>query len=187
MAGIDPYAAAPSKPNTSERITFDHPKTLTNTSVYISPQSLVYPEGTQTVSDKLYSGFIEHLGRGIYGGIVDDDQHPSPAEVLVKQDDGSELTKGRLGWRKDVMDIIGKEGDLEMPMLRWPGGESRRLTFTFTSTISPLSPPHSHYAFSPRHSTHPASRLAYPPAKHPSHSRLLSQETTSQIGTGKIA
>ena len=138
MAGIDPYAAAPTKPNTSERITFDHPKTLTNTSVYISPRSLVYPEGTQTVSDKLYSGFIEHLGRGIYGGIVDDDQHPSPEEVLVKQDDGSELTKGRLGWRKDVMDIIGKEGELEMPMLRWPGGESSaRIPIPQFTTLSP--------------------------------------------------
>ena len=28
-----------------------------------------------------------------------------------------------LRWRKDVMDVIGKEGELEMPMLRWPGGE----------------------------------------------------------------
>jgi alpha-N-arabinofuranosidase len=122
MAGIDPYAAAPVRTNTADRATFDHPKTLENKTVYISPKSLVYPEGNEIVSDKLYSGFIEHLGRGIYGGIVDDDQHPSPDEVLVRQDDGSELTKGRLGWRKDVMDIIGKEGELEMPMLRWPGG-----------------------------------------------------------------
>jgi alpha-N-arabinofuranosidase len=124
MAGIDPYAAAPPKNlNTTERVTFDHPKTLDNTTLSISPRSLVYPAGSEVVSDKLYSGFIEHLGRGIYGGIVDDDKNPSPEKLLVKQDDGTELTKGRLGWRKDVMDVIGKEGELEMPMLRWPGGE----------------------------------------------------------------
>jgi alpha-N-arabinofuranosidase len=57
--------------------------------------------------------------------MVDDDKNPSPEKLLVKQDDGTELTKGRLGWRKDVMDVIGKEGELEMPMLRWPGGESQ--------------------------------------------------------------
>ncbi|KAG7527823.1 hypothetical protein FFLO_06566 [Filobasidium floriforme] len=123
MAGIDPYAAAPPKNlNTTERVTFDHPKTLSNTTLSISPRSLVYPAGSEVVSDKLYSGFIEHLGRGIYGGIVDDDKNPSDEKLLVKQDDGTELTKGRLGWRKDVMDVIGKEGELEMPMLRWPGG-----------------------------------------------------------------
>lgn len=122
MAGIDPYATAPVRTSTAERITFDHPKTLPNKSLYISPRSLVYPSGTEIVSDKLYSGFIEHLGRGIYGGIVDDDKNPSKEELLVRQDDGTELTKGRLGWRKDVMDVIGKEGELEMPMLRWPGG-----------------------------------------------------------------
>ena len=122
MAGIDPYAAAPTKPATTERITFSHPKTLTGTSLYISPNSLTYPANTQYVSDKLYSGFIEHLGRGIYGGIVDDEENPSPENRLVAQDKGDELTRGRLGWRKDVMDLLGKEGDLEMPMLRLPGG-----------------------------------------------------------------
>lgn len=74
------------------------------------------------ISDLLYAGFLEHLGRCIYGGIVDDYRAPSPAELLVTQDDGQALTKGRLGWRKDVKELLAKDGDLEIPMMRWPGG-----------------------------------------------------------------
>jgi hypothetical protein len=75
------------------------------------------------VSELLYSGFLEHVGRCIYGGIVDSPKHPSPAKLLETTDHGDEVSKGRLGWRKDVVDLIGKKGDLEVPMLRWPGGE----------------------------------------------------------------
>lgn len=122
MAGVDPYGVASKAPSTAERVTIKHPKTLSRATLRISPQSLVYPSSTDLISDKLYSGFVEHLGRGIYGGIVDDDKHPSPRDLLEPQDDGSVNTKGRLGWRKDVMKVIAKEGELEMPMLRWPGG-----------------------------------------------------------------
>lgn len=55
------------------------------------------------VDRKLFGGFIEHLGRCIYGGIYDEssplsDQH---------------------GYRVDVMDAIRA---LRVPALRWPGG-----------------------------------------------------------------
>lgn len=30
--------------------------------------------------------------------------------------------KGRLGFRKDVMGCLSKDGELEIPMFRWPGG-----------------------------------------------------------------
>lgn len=121
MAGIDPYAAKIEK-QTGARVTFDHPAKFTNTVVRVSPQSLVHSVQTDLISDKLYGGFIELLGRGVHGGLVDDARNPSPEHLLVKQDDDTPLTKGRLGWRKDVMDVIGKEGELEMPLLRWPGG-----------------------------------------------------------------
>lgn len=55
---------------------------------------------------------------------MDSPTKPSDPKLLEKTDHGDEVSKGRLGWRKDVIDLIGKEGDLEVPMLRWPGGES---------------------------------------------------------------
>lgn len=111
----------PSKPN--------HPSSLTHIPLTINPYNLVHPN-EPPISDKLYAGFIEHLGRCIYGGIVDDPKHPSPPELLVKQDKGTPETKGRAAWRKDVMQLLGKEGDLQVPMLRWPGGKLNALSWT---------------------------------------------------------
>lgn len=141
MAGIDPYAAPSNKSFTSEPLTFEHPQELRQTTLRISPTSLVHPVETELISDKLYSGFVEHLGRGIYGGIVDDAKHPSPSDLLERQDDGTERTKGRLGWRKDVMGVLAKKGELEMPMLRWPGGESGavRPGADIQATLSPTT------------------------------------------------
>lgn len=55
------------------------------------------------VDRNIFGGFIEHLGRCIYGGIYDE---------------GSPLADDR-GFRTDVMKAV--EG-LHMPVLRWPGG-----------------------------------------------------------------
>ena len=95
------------KPNT------DHPRSLTSGHITLDPLAKVTP--SETVSPLLYSGFIEHLGRCIYGGVVDDPSNPSPGPLLEDQ------SNGRLGWRKDVMKLFGK-GELEIPMVRWPGG-----------------------------------------------------------------
>lgn len=122
MAGVNPYATGGS---TSSLPTSDykHPDTLRSGHLRISPSSLVYPRSEPLISDKLYSGFVEHLGRGIYGGIVDHPDQPSPSDLLIKQDHGDERTAGRLGFRKDVLKILHKdEGELEIPILRWPGG-----------------------------------------------------------------
>jgi alpha-L-arabinofuranosidase len=52
---------------------------------------------------RVFGGFIEHLGRCIYGGVFDE---------------GSPLSDER-GFRRDVLEALD---DLRMPILRWPGG-----------------------------------------------------------------
>ena len=56
-----------------------------------------------TVDRAIFGGFIEHLGRCIYGGIFEE---------------GSPLSDGR-GFRRDVLEALRP---LRMPVLRWPGG-----------------------------------------------------------------
>jgi alpha-N-arabinofuranosidase len=99
-----------------------HPAQLRSIPIYINPDHLVHPN-EPPISDLLYSGFLEHLGRCIYGGIVDDYRNPSPPDLLFSQETDEEHTKGRLGWRKDVKELLAKDGDLQVPMMRWPGGE----------------------------------------------------------------
>jgi alpha-N-arabinofuranosidase len=52
---------------------------------------------------RVYGGFVEHLGRCIYGGLYDE---------------GSPLSDGR-GFRRDVLDLLK---ELRLSVLRWPGG-----------------------------------------------------------------
>ena len=62
------------------------------------------PERTVGELDRrVFGGFIEHLGRCIYGGLFDE---------------GSPLSDER-GFREDVLEAAR---DLRMPILRWPGG-----------------------------------------------------------------
>ncbi len=56
-----------------------------------------------TVDRGIFGGFIEHLGRCIYGGIFEE---------------GSPLSDER-GFRRDVLDALRP---FRMPVLRWPGG-----------------------------------------------------------------
>lgn len=56
-----------------------------------------------TVDRKIFGGFVEHLGRCIYGGIYEE---------------GSPLSDEQ-GFRKDVMEAVR---GLQTPILRWPGG-----------------------------------------------------------------
>jgi len=55
------------------------------------------------VDRRIFGGFIEHLGRCIYGGIFEE---------------GSPLSDAR-GFRRDVLDALRP---FRMPVLRWPGG-----------------------------------------------------------------
>jgi alpha-N-arabinofuranosidase len=56
-----------------------------------------------TIDPKLFGGFVEHLGRCIYGGLYDA---------------GSPLSDER-GFRKDVLELLR---ELRLGILRWPGG-----------------------------------------------------------------
>lgn len=55
------------------------------------------------VDKRIYSGFIEHIGRAVYEGIYQP-EHPSADED---------------GFRTDVMELVR---DLNMPLMRYPGG-----------------------------------------------------------------
>lgn len=55
------------------------------------------------IDERLYSAFIEHMGRAIYGGIYDPDHEQADAR----------------GFRRDVLALIR---DLKIPAVRYPGG-----------------------------------------------------------------
>jgi len=95
----------------------EHPERLSPLSQPISldPFNRIH-FNTEPVTELLYSGFVEHLGRCIYGGLVDRPDDPSPKDLLLQQ------KGGQPEWRKDVFDVIKHDGELEIPMLRWPGG-----------------------------------------------------------------
>ena len=68
--------------------------------------SVITVDASRNLGDldrRIYGGFIEHLGRCIYGGIYDE---------------GSRLSDEK-GFRTDVMSLLK---DLELTVLRWPGG-----------------------------------------------------------------
>jgi len=69
----------------------------------MSPLSIDLRRRIGEIDDKLYGGFIEHLGKCIYGGIYE------PGSSLA--DDN--------GFRTDVIEAIQR---LNMPIVRWPGG-----------------------------------------------------------------
>lgn len=73
---------------------------------------------TGTVDRRIFGGFIEHLGRCIYGGVFDE---------------GSPLADER-GFRTDVLDAVRR---LRMPVLRWPGGNFVS-GYTWTDGIGPV-------------------------------------------------
>ena len=56
-----------------------------------------------TLDRNVFGGFVEHLGRCIYGGVYEE---------------GSPLSDAR-GFRRDVLGLLR---ELRMGVLRWPGG-----------------------------------------------------------------
>jgi alpha-N-arabinofuranosidase len=70
------------------------------------------------VDERIYSGFTEHLGRCIYGGIYEE---------------GSPLSDEH-SFRRDVLEAVRA---LQLPMLRWPGGNFVS-GYHWTDGIGPL-------------------------------------------------
>jgi alpha-L-arabinofuranosidase len=68
------------------------------TTVAVDPQRVL-----GRVNRRIFGGFVEHLGRCIYGGLYDE---------------GSALSDGR-GFRTDVLALLK---ELRLSVLRWPGG-----------------------------------------------------------------
>ena len=56
-----------------------------------------------TIDDRIYSAFLEHLGRAVYGGIYE------PGHPTADSD----------GFRGDVLELVR---DLKIPLVRYPGG-----------------------------------------------------------------
>ena len=65
--------------------------------------SLSSSNAVGNVSKELYGGFVEHLGRNVYGGVYE------PTSPVADED----------GFRKDVLELIR---ELDMPVTRYPGG-----------------------------------------------------------------
>jgi len=77
------------------------------------------------VSKYIFSGFLEHLGRCIYGGILPGgkDTFPHTPRKPCPEDQFVATPKELLteeGFRADVLKVLRDE--LQMPMVRWPGG-----------------------------------------------------------------
>ena len=69
-----------------------------NTKIVISKDNEI-----SKIDERIYSSFIEHLGRAVYGGIYEP---------------GHE-TADDMGFRQDVMELVK---ELRVPMVRYPGG-----------------------------------------------------------------
>ncbi|OBZ67595.1 putative alpha-L-arabinofuranosidase C [Grifola frondosa] len=92
----------------------------------IEPRLDVFPSAPiAPVSPFIFSGFLEHLGRCIYGGILPAGptnfpytaHRPCPPEQFVETP--QELLTPE-GFRRDVLAVLRDE--LRTPMVRWPGG-----------------------------------------------------------------
>ncbi|CUM57478.1 uncharacterized protein AC631_04340 [Debaryomyces fabryi] len=81
--------------------TIEEIKSLSQSEIRIDPHRRM-----GAIDRKIYSGFLEHLGRCIYGGIVDYD---NPDNDLITKE----------GYRKDVAKALKA---LDIPVIRWPGG-----------------------------------------------------------------
>lgn len=73
----------------------------TTTSIHVDIARII-----DEVDPRIYSGFTEHMGRCIYGGIYD----PGNAHGLSDPE---------TGFRTDVMQVLR---ELDMPLVRYPGG-----------------------------------------------------------------
>jgi alpha-N-arabinofuranosidase len=71
------------------------------------------------IDRRIFGGFLEHLGRAVYGGVYDP---------------GSPLSDAR-GFRRDVIDALAR---LNMPIVRYPGGNYVS-AYDWKDTVGPKS------------------------------------------------
>lgn len=74
---------------------------MASPSILIDPARII-----DEVDPRIYSGFTEHMGRCIYGGIYDPDNKHG-------------LSDPKTGYRLDVIEVMK---DLNVPLVRYPGG-----------------------------------------------------------------
>jgi alpha-N-arabinofuranosidase len=74
---------------------------LSSPTIYVDPARVI-----DEVDPRIYSGFTEHMGRCIYGGIYD----PNNEHGLANQE---------TGFRTDVIEVLK---ELKVPLVRYPGG-----------------------------------------------------------------
>lgn len=70
-------------------------------SIHIDPARII-----DQVDPRIYSGFTEHMGRCIYGGLYDPENKHG-------------LSDPKTGFRLDVLDVLK---ELNIPLVRYPGG-----------------------------------------------------------------
>lgn len=70
-------------------------------SIHVDPSRHIAP-----VDPRIYSGFTEHMGRCIYGGIYDPNNKHG-------------LSDPKTGFRTDVLEVLK---ELNVPVVRYPGG-----------------------------------------------------------------
>lgn len=96
------------------------------TTEQISPAIDVFPSSPiAPVSQYIFSGFLEHLGRCIYGGILPSTRttFPHTPRKPCPEAEFNETPQELLtpeGFRADVLEVLRDE--LRVPLIRWPGG-----------------------------------------------------------------
>ncbi|EJF59514.1 glycoside hydrolase [Dichomitus squalens LYAD-421 SS1] len=96
------------------------------TTEQVSPAIDIFPSfSIAPVSPYIFSGFLEHLGRCIYGGILPSTRTTFPytprkpcPEAQFTETPAALLTPE--GFRVDVLEVLRDE--LRVPLIRWPGG-----------------------------------------------------------------
>lgn len=92
----------------------------------MEPALDIFPTSTiASVSPYVFSGFLEHLGRCIYGGVLPagptnfpyTPRNPCPKDQFIATP-ANLITEE--GFRKDVIEVLRDE--LGVPLVRWPGG-----------------------------------------------------------------
>ena len=119
-------SCSPSTTQTPVRLQSDVRTMAETRNEEVSPGIDVFPSSTiAPVSANIFSGFLEHLGRCIYGGILPSNRttFPYTPRKPCPEDQFASTPESLLtpeGFRADVLQVLRDE--LRVPLVRWPGG-----------------------------------------------------------------